>query len=326
LKFEKSSSALEDILNQQISPSDKTGIGYDHKQKHIEEEKSFKLPRKTEERPKSHTNGSKDSNSRVKDHDQSRHDKKASQRSPFQRRPSAPRYQSLFPGYCFSCNNFGHKAIDCKAYARNTQVRNRGIYNNVECYKCHNYGHIARDCRSSMTKPSRPGYKKVWKRKQEKGENKECEQVWYAQNKEQNVITKQKKDTTKVWKKKQQQEERTSMLVQTTLLAQNESSSHIISGPKFVKGMTREMDTCNNRVIPLNNNQTKEENQHPEDIFEENLIREEENVDGSKNKETRLKKMGHEGEDHEVDRKVVVKEKELVLNDGRRMLIRERRQ
>jgi hypothetical protein len=68
LKFEKSSSAIQDILNEQRSPSDKTCIGYDHKQKHIEEEKSFKLPRKTEERPKIHTNGSNDSNSRVKHH------------------------------------------------------------------------------------------------------------------------------------------------------------------------------------------------------------------------------------------------------------------
>jgi hypothetical protein len=45
-----------------------TCIGYDHKKKHIEEEKSFKLPINTKERPKSHTNGSKDSNSNVKDH------------------------------------------------------------------------------------------------------------------------------------------------------------------------------------------------------------------------------------------------------------------
>jgi hypothetical protein len=78
LKFDKSSSSFEEILNQQISPSDKTGIGYDHKMKHIEEEKSFKLPRKTEERYKSHTDGSKDSNRILKDHDQSRHDKQTS--------------------------------------------------------------------------------------------------------------------------------------------------------------------------------------------------------------------------------------------------------
>ena len=25
-------------------------------------------------------------------------------------------YQTLFLGHCFSCNNFGHKARDCKAY------------------------------------------------------------------------------------------------------------------------------------------------------------------------------------------------------------------
>jgi hypothetical protein len=150
LKFEKSSLALEEILNQQISLTDKIGIGYDNKQKHIEEEKSFKLPRKTEERPKSHTNGSKDSNRKVKDHDKSRQDKQASQITPFQRRPFSPRYQSFFRGYYFSCNNFGHKAIDCRAYTRNTQERNRGIYNNVECYKFHNYGHIAQDCRSMM--------------------------------------------------------------------------------------------------------------------------------------------------------------------------------
>jgi hypothetical protein len=56
------------------------------------------------------------------------------------------------------------------------------------------------------------------------------------------------------------------------------------------------------------------------------LIREEEEVDSSKDKETLLKRMGHVEEDHEVDNEVVVKEKELVLNDGRRMLIKERRQ
>jgi len=68
----------------------------------------------------------------------------------------------------------------------------------------------------------------------------------YEKNKEHNTTTKQKKDTTKVWKRKQKEEEMTSMLVQTALLTQNEISSHIISGTKFVKGMTREMDSCEN--------------------------------------------------------------------------------
>jgi hypothetical protein len=47
LNFEKSSLALEDILNEKISPNEKTSIGYDLKKKHIEEENIFKLPRKT---------------------------------------------------------------------------------------------------------------------------------------------------------------------------------------------------------------------------------------------------------------------------------------
>lgn len=28
------------------------------------------------------------------------------------------KYQNFFYGHCYSCNNFGHKAVDCQAYAR----------------------------------------------------------------------------------------------------------------------------------------------------------------------------------------------------------------
>jgi hypothetical protein len=47
--------------------------------------------------------------------------------------------------------------------------------------------------------------------KKENEDKEEYELALYAQNKEQNVITKQKKYTTKVWKRKKQQEENTSM-------------------------------------------------------------------------------------------------------------------
>jgi hypothetical protein len=33
-------------------------------------------------------------------------------------RPPTPRYQNIFLGLCYSCNNFGHKAINCRAMQR----------------------------------------------------------------------------------------------------------------------------------------------------------------------------------------------------------------
>lgn len=43
------------------------------------------------------------------------------------RRPPISRYQNVFSGLCYACNNYGHKAIDCRTYARyiNEWGRNR---------------------------------------------------------------------------------------------------------------------------------------------------------------------------------------------------------
>ena len=71
----------------------------------------------------------------------------------------------MFRGYCYSCNNYGHKAMNCRAYGRkNLRVKNYNLkdnqtidqvkrknYNsfaplqegNLECFRCHNYGHKA---------------------------------------------------------------------------------------------------------------------------------------------------------------------------------------
>jgi hypothetical protein len=109
-------------------------------------------------------------NNRREDRDQLRHEFK---RTTSQRGSLASRYQSFFPGYCFTCNNFGHKVVDCRAYGRNVQARD--VYvppYNIECYKCHNYGHIAHDCRSMMESSLKENidirYKKVWRRKKNK--------------------------------------------------------------------------------------------------------------------------------------------------------------
>jgi len=38
--------------------------------------------------------------------------------TPF-RRSSTPRYQTIFLGLCYSCNNFGHKDVNYRSNSRN---------------------------------------------------------------------------------------------------------------------------------------------------------------------------------------------------------------
>jgi hypothetical protein len=101
------------------------------------------------------------------------------------RRPPTPWYQNIFLGLCYSCNNFGHKAINCRAYAKARNIRSKSSYENpknhyednyprkrreafernfnsfgalgyeFECYKCNNFGHIARNCSSDLIVSSR---------------------------------------------------------------------------------------------------------------------------------------------------------------------------
>jgi hypothetical protein len=90
-------------------------------------------------------------------------------RAPHFRRSSTPRYQTIFFGLCYACNNFGHKAVNCRGnnmknnsfesyiqndYSRIPSETQRRSYNrfeslsiDVECYKCNNFGHMAKDCR-----------------------------------------------------------------------------------------------------------------------------------------------------------------------------------
>jgi hypothetical protein len=83
-----------------------------------------------------------------------------------QRESLASRYQSFFLGYCFNCNNFGHKVVYCRSYGRNVQARYVYVLpHNIECYKFHNHGHITHDFRSMMKYPLKENsdirYKKV---------------------------------------------------------------------------------------------------------------------------------------------------------------------
>ena len=72
------------------------------------------------------------------------------------------RYQQIFLGHCYSCNNFCHKALKCRAYGKvheykkdapsKLKERNHNHFGSVqrydiECYKCNNFGHMARECK-----------------------------------------------------------------------------------------------------------------------------------------------------------------------------------
>jgi hypothetical protein len=104
-----------------------------------------------------------------------------------QRRSLTPRYQNFFLGHCYTCKNFGHKAINCRINERNKYARNmngvnrrygnnRGFFNrsynsfyplmdkNIVCYKFNYLGHKARDCRYMNEDVPMPTT--VWRRKE----------------------------------------------------------------------------------------------------------------------------------------------------------------
>jgi hypothetical protein len=81
-------------------------------------------------------------------------------------------YQTICFVLCYACNNFGHKAVNCRANNRNnnnfeihTQIgysrrpsetqrrscnRFESLSTEVECYKCNNFGHVAKNCKMEI--------------------------------------------------------------------------------------------------------------------------------------------------------------------------------
>jgi hypothetical protein len=209
LKFGKCTKILDHILRFQSSTFIKTCIGYDEKQKTPKGDASTKVTKPSEkenkEKPKSYANILKGSTNNESNNEKGNDD----QHKPYSfhknnknefkrvvpvRRPFTIWYQNLFLGYCFFCNNFVHKSIDCRAYTRSDHVRNRNTgpyttskddymsnktrsshgftnrnYNSfahildydIESYKYNNYGHIARDCVTYPTTQTGPRHAKL---------------------------------------------------------------------------------------------------------------------------------------------------------------------
>jgi hypothetical protein len=224
--MQNSSKVLDDIINSQKSHLDKSGLGYNQTEKG-----SSSKTTEQETYPKSYAETIKGDRKIYKEdyrdtppprrfrfQNQQQTDRPQEEegfiRAPPFRRSSTPRYQTIFFGLCYACNNFGHKVVNCRANNRNinnfeshtqkgyprrpseTQRRSYNMFESlsteVECYKCNNFGHMAKDCR--MTVPPREPQqnnnshrqepqKRTWIRKQNQYSNEECTLALQAKKK-----------------------------------------------------------------------------------------------------------------------------------------------
>lgn len=176
-KFKKGIEALDKVLSLQRFPSNKSGLGYD--QVHMLKVSSLIIQvddKCCDDTPKEPTMQQKDrqkENTYVQEfaHSPKKSNLKKDRKKKGyykQEGQKYPKYKSELYGYCFCCNNYGHKSSYCQAYGKHNKMRRNhnpcGPFPNylIECYNCHNYGHIATRC---TTRPPRPRYTKVWRRK-----------------------------------------------------------------------------------------------------------------------------------------------------------------
>jgi hypothetical protein len=182
-KFEKSTEKLDEILSSQRSPNDKTGLGYNDSLKTTKQEKEVEndetnTPEQVEQQDRKlefRRNETSRRSSPIRyesnhyEGNYRRIDREPRWTTP-QRRSLTPRYQNFFLGHCYTCGNFGHKAINCRINERNNYASymngensrygnvRRPVninYNpfdplmdeNIVCYKCNNLGHKAQYCR-----------------------------------------------------------------------------------------------------------------------------------------------------------------------------------
>jgi hypothetical protein len=214
--MQNSSKVLDDIINSKKSHLDKSGLGYNKKEKGSSSKKieQKKNPKSYAETIKWHRKIYKEyyrdtpPPRRFRFENQQQTDRPQEEEGfiialPFRRSPT-PRYQTIFFGLCYACNNFGHKAVNCKAnnkknknfeshtqsgYSRRPSETQRRSYNRfeylstkVDCYKCNNFGYVTKYCRMTVL-PKEPQQnnnshkqepqKTTWIRKQDQYSNEE---------------------------------------------------------------------------------------------------------------------------------------------------------
>ena len=126
-KFHNSSRILDDILSSQRSSNDKTGVGYDK-------------VKKPEYSSVTNQGGNKRSNvdalkipitkKESKKFVPSFYDKNIT--NEVSKRPMTNRYQHIFLGHCYSCNNFVHEALNAELMERFMNIRRICLVNQKE--------------------------------------------------------------------------------------------------------------------------------------------------------------------------------------------------
>jgi hypothetical protein len=131
--MQNSSKVLDDITSSQKSHFDKFGLGYNQTEKGSSSKTTIQ---KTN--PKSYAKTIKEDRKMYKEdyrdtppprrfrfqnqqHTYRPQEEEGFIRAPPFKRSSTPRYQTIFFGLCYACNNFGHKAVNCRANNMNNK-------------------------------------------------------------------------------------------------------------------------------------------------------------------------------------------------------------
>jgi hypothetical protein len=147
-KFLNISTILNEILDSKRSPNDKSGLGYNKEATRVEENTSKKLEVSPSFSKDENNVASQPSTQRKETfkRNQGRH-QEAILTPQRREKPSIwtpnQRYENVFHGHCYSCNEYGHKYLECGYYAKRDNER---LHNTLRCWICNQVGHIFAHC------------------------------------------------------------------------------------------------------------------------------------------------------------------------------------
>jgi len=161
-KFEKSSEILDQMMKQQRDSKKKSGMGYviEQTSKSAQKKPKDKSANSKLENQRPHQKGttSVHNGSRNVAHQHQQTKWTQQQRIPSTNKSqqkrfhlSHPIYDNAFYGYCFKCNQYGHKATRCKSSVMNRDlIKQRSFMympdDNLQCIRCHRYVHREANC------------------------------------------------------------------------------------------------------------------------------------------------------------------------------------